>query len=149
MRVRVFVCVCVQEPTLHFSVSASCCGVGVEDSNVPEAGGPAGAGGTAGGVAVIPDRPPLELDKLPPYHDVAPSPGECYYEMPAVRNSSYIYAYAPSSEIVEKWPLVTRMFPSRYVHCDREHGSTVSHLYVSFRSPKKVELLEPDLAACS
>lgn len=25
---------------------------------------------------MIPDRPPLELDKLPPYHDVAPSPGE-------------------------------------------------------------------------
>ncbi|XP_036139378.1 TSC22 domain family protein 1 isoform X2 [Monomorium pharaonis] len=54
---------------------ASCCGVGVEDPNVPDAGGPAGAGGTGGGVAVIPDRPPLELDKLPPYHDVAPSPG--------------------------------------------------------------------------
>ncbi|KAL6261638.1 hypothetical protein P5V15_006726 [Pogonomyrmex californicus] len=54
---------------------ASCCGVGVEDSSVPDAGGPAGAGGTGGGVAVIPDRPPLELDKLPPYHDVAPSPG--------------------------------------------------------------------------
>ncbi|XP_011697923.1 PREDICTED: TSC22 domain family protein 1 [Wasmannia auropunctata] len=54
---------------------ASCCGVGVEDSSVPDTGGPAGAGGTGGGVAVIPDRPPLELDKLPPYHDVAPSPG--------------------------------------------------------------------------
>ncbi|KAL6442806.1 hypothetical protein ACFW04_002698 [Cataglyphis niger] len=54
---------------------ASCCGVGVEDSNVPDVGGPAGSGGTGGGVAVIPDRPPLELDKLPPYHDVAPSPG--------------------------------------------------------------------------
>ncbi|EGI58435.1 hypothetical protein G5I_13473 [Acromyrmex echinatior] len=54
---------------------ASCCGVGVEDSSVPDAGGPTGAGGTGGGVAVIPDRPPLELDKLPPYHDVAPSPG--------------------------------------------------------------------------
>ncbi|XP_024888853.1 TSC22 domain family protein 1-like [Temnothorax curvispinosus] len=54
---------------------ASCCGVGVEDSSVPDASGPAGAAGTGGGVAVIPDRPPLELDKLPPYHDVAPSPG--------------------------------------------------------------------------
>ncbi|XP_067203527.1 uncharacterized protein [Linepithema humile] len=54
---------------------ASCCGVGVEDSSVPDAGGSAGTGGTGGGVAVIPDRPPLELDKLPPYHDVAPSPG--------------------------------------------------------------------------
>ncbi|XP_072767182.1 uncharacterized protein [Anoplolepis gracilipes] len=54
---------------------ASCCGVGVEDSSVPDVGGPAGSGGTGGGVAVIPDRPPLELDKLPPYHDVAPSPG--------------------------------------------------------------------------
>lgn len=61
-------------------VPASCCGVGVEDSNVPDASGPTGAGGTGGGVAVIPDRPPLELDKLPPYHDVAPSPGECYYD---------------------------------------------------------------------
>ncbi|KAL0124189.1 hypothetical protein PUN28_006194 [Cardiocondyla obscurior] len=54
---------------------ASCCGVSVEDSSVPDTGGPAGAGGAGGGVAVIPDRPPLELDKLPPYHDVAPSPG--------------------------------------------------------------------------
>lgn len=68
-----------------FFVPASCCGVGVEDSSVPEAVGPAGAGGTGSGVAVIPDRPPLELDKLPPYHDVAPSPGECYYEPLAVR----------------------------------------------------------------
>lgn len=76
--------------SLRFSVPASCCGVGVEESSVPDAGGPAGAGGTGGGVAVIPDRPPLELDKLPPYHDVAPSPGECYYETPAVRRISYI-----------------------------------------------------------
>ncbi|XP_029171060.1 TSC22 domain family protein 1 [Nylanderia fulva] len=53
---------------------ANCCGVGVEDASVPDVG-PAGSGGTGGGVAVIPDRPPLELDKLPPYHDVAPSPG--------------------------------------------------------------------------
>ncbi|KOC64081.1 hypothetical protein WH47_02244 [Habropoda laboriosa] len=53
---------------------ASCCSVGVEDSNAQEAGGPGGGGGAGGGVAVIPDRPPLELDKLPPYHDVAPSP---------------------------------------------------------------------------
>jgi len=82
-------------------VSASCCGVGVEDSNVPDASGPTGASGTGGGVAVIPDRPPLELDKLPPYHDVAPSPGECYYETPAVRRS-HTYAYAPSREIAEK-----------------------------------------------
>jgi hypothetical protein len=35
--------------------------------------------GTASvGLAVIPDRPPLELDKLPPYHDVAPNPGAYY-----------------------------------------------------------------------
>ncbi|KAF3424088.1 hypothetical protein E2986_12342 [Frieseomelitta varia] len=54
---------------------ASCCSVGVEDSNVQETGGPGSGGGAGSGVAVIPDRPPLELDKLPPYHDVAPSPG--------------------------------------------------------------------------
>lgn len=47
----------------------------MEDSNGQEAGGPGAGGGPGGGVAVIPDRPPLELDKLPPYHDVAPSPG--------------------------------------------------------------------------
>ena len=57
------------------SIPASCCSVGVEDSNVQETGGPGSGGGAGGGVAVIPDRPPLELDKLPPYHDVAPSPG--------------------------------------------------------------------------
>ncbi|XP_043488921.1 uncharacterized protein LOC122515586 [Polistes fuscatus] len=54
---------------------ASCCGVGVEDPNTQEAGSNGGGGGNGGGVAVIPDRAPLELDKLPPYHDVAPSPG--------------------------------------------------------------------------
>ncbi|XP_078043393.1 uncharacterized protein LOC144473417 [Augochlora pura] len=52
-----------------------CCGVGVEDTNGQDAGGAGGGAGAGGGVAVIPDRPPLELDKLPPYHDVAPSPG--------------------------------------------------------------------------
>lgn len=54
---------------------ANCCNVGVDDTNAQEAGGPGSGGGAGGGVAVIPDRPPLELDKLPPYHDVAPSPG--------------------------------------------------------------------------
>ncbi|KAI4499115.1 hypothetical protein M0802_005698 [Mischocyttarus mexicanus] len=54
---------------------ASCCGVGIEDPNPQEAGSNGGGGGNGGGVAVIPDRAPLELDKLPPYHDVAPSPG--------------------------------------------------------------------------
>ncbi|XP_076386230.1 uncharacterized protein LOC100877367 isoform X3 [Megachile rotundata] len=58
---------------------ASCCSVGVEDSNAQEAGATAGGGGSGGGVAVIPDRPPLELDKLPPYHDVAPTPVENHY----------------------------------------------------------------------
>ncbi|KAK0085215.1 hypothetical protein PV325_005590 [Microctonus aethiopoides] len=51
-----------------------CCGVGVEDANVQEPQN-SGAVGVAGGVSVIPDRPPLELDKLPPYHDVTPTPG--------------------------------------------------------------------------
>ncbi|XP_034952536.1 uncharacterized protein [Chelonus insularis] len=53
---------------------ASCCGVGVEDPNPQE---PVGSGvvGVAGGVSVIPERPPLELDKLPPYHDCTPAPG--------------------------------------------------------------------------
>lgn len=41
-----------------------------------ESGNLSGGGVGGGGVSVIPDRPPLELDKLPPYHDVAPSPGE-------------------------------------------------------------------------
>lgn len=54
---------------------ANCCNVGVDDTNAQEASGPGSGGGAGGGVAVIPDRPPLELDKLPPYHDVAPSPG--------------------------------------------------------------------------
>lgn len=80
----------VRESVSSLFVPASCCGVGVEDSSVPDAGGSAGTGGTGGGVAVIPDRPPLELDKLPPYHDVAPSPGECYYETLAVRRFSCI-----------------------------------------------------------
>ncbi|XP_057333482.1 TSC22 domain family protein 1 isoform X2 [Microplitis mediator] len=53
---------------------ASCCGVGVEDANPQEPVSP-GAVGVAGGVSVIPERPPLELDKLPPYHDVTPTPG--------------------------------------------------------------------------
>ncbi|XP_066600379.1 uncharacterized protein [Prorops nasuta] len=53
---------------------ANCCSVGVDDANVPEGGHGSGVG-PGGGVSVIPDRPPLELDKLPPYHDVAPSPG--------------------------------------------------------------------------
>lgn len=66
----------MRAPSLLF-VPASCCGVGVEESSVPDVGGAAGSGGAGGGVAVIPDRPPLELDKLPPYHDV-PSPGKCY-----------------------------------------------------------------------
>ncbi|XP_015598296.1 uncharacterized protein LOC107269212 isoform X2 [Cephus cinctus] len=52
----------------------TCCGVGVEDTSTQESASPAGGGG-GGGVSVIPDRPPLELDKLPPYHDVTPSPG--------------------------------------------------------------------------
>lgn len=54
---------------------ASCCGIGVEDATNQESGNPGGGGAGGGGVSVIPDRPPLELDKLPPYHDVAPSPG--------------------------------------------------------------------------
>ncbi|XP_043784027.1 TSC22 domain family protein 1 isoform X2 [Apis laboriosa] len=54
---------------------ANCCNVGVDDTNAQETSGPGSGGGAGGGVAVIPDRPPLELDKLPPYHDVAPSPG--------------------------------------------------------------------------
>lgn len=54
---------------------ANCCNVAVDDTNAQEASGPGSGGGAGGGVAVIPDRPPLELDKLPPYHDVAPSPG--------------------------------------------------------------------------
>ncbi|XP_046468984.1 uncharacterized protein [Neodiprion pinetum] len=61
----------------------SCCGTSVEDPSAQESGPPGGGGGIggagggpgSGGVAVIPDRPPLELDKLPPYHDVTPSPG--------------------------------------------------------------------------
>lgn len=53
---------------------ANCCGVD-DESNPQEALG-GGAGGVAGGVSVIPDRPPLELDKLPPYHDVTPTPGK-------------------------------------------------------------------------
>lgn len=61
---------------LKVLVSANCCGVGVEDPNSQEAGSNGGGGGNGGGVAVIPDRASLELDKLPPYHDVAPSPGE-------------------------------------------------------------------------
>lgn len=44
----------------------------MDDTNVQEASGPGSGGGAGSGVAVIPDRPPLELDKLPPYHDVAP-----------------------------------------------------------------------------
>lgn len=52
-----------------------CCGVGVENANVQEPQN-SGAVGVAGGVSVIPDRPPLELDKLPPYHDVTPTPGK-------------------------------------------------------------------------
>ncbi|XP_011315104.1 TSC22 domain family protein 1 [Fopius arisanus] len=53
-----------------------CCGVGVDEAN-PQEPVTSGAGGVAGGggVSVIPDRPPLELDKLPPYHDVTPTPG--------------------------------------------------------------------------
>lgn len=59
-------------------VSASCC---LERSANQEAGNPGPGGVVVGpgpgmGLAVIPDRPPLELDKLPPYHDVAPSAGE-------------------------------------------------------------------------
>lgn len=73
------------EPIFFFvCVLASCCTVGVEDSNAQEASGPGGGGGAGGGVAVIPDRPPLELDKLPPYHDVAPSPGT--YRSEPIRN---------------------------------------------------------------
>ncbi|XP_046828207.1 uncharacterized protein LOC124428318 isoform X2 [Vespa crabro] len=54
---------------------ANCCGVGVEDPNSQEAGSNGGGGGNGGGIAVIPDRASLELDKLPPYQDIAPSPG--------------------------------------------------------------------------
>ncbi|XP_044014449.1 probable serine/threonine-protein kinase DDB_G0272282 isoform X2 [Aphidius gifuensis] len=56
---------------------ANCCGVD-DESNPQEALG-GGAGGVAGGVSVIPDRPPLELDKLPPYHDVTPTPVLYFY----------------------------------------------------------------------
>ena len=59
-----------------FMFSASCCGIGVENATNQESGNPGGGGAGGGGISVIPDRPPLELDKLPPYHDVAPSPGE-------------------------------------------------------------------------
>ncbi|XP_023315587.1 uncharacterized protein LOC106658371 [Trichogramma pretiosum] len=78
--------------------SASCCGVALDeevgsssashrrhhhhhhrrqDSANPAGGGVILAGPGPGGVglAVIPDRPPLELDKLPPYHDVATPSG--------------------------------------------------------------------------
>ncbi|KAH0535264.1 hypothetical protein KQX54_015639 [Cotesia glomerata] len=58
----------------HPPYLTSCCGVGVEDANPQEPVSP-GAVGVAGGVSVIPERPPLELDKLPPYHDVTPTPG--------------------------------------------------------------------------
>lgn len=60
---------------IFFFFPANCCNVGVDDTNAQETSGPGSGGGAGGGVAVIPDRPPLELDKLPPYHDVAPSPG--------------------------------------------------------------------------
>ncbi|XP_031783680.1 uncharacterized protein LOC100679830 isoform X2 [Nasonia vitripennis] len=70
---------------------ANCCGVALERAtgerhrhhrhhhhhHHQDVGGNPG-GGSVGpnvGLAVIPDRPPLELDKLPPYHDVAPNTG--------------------------------------------------------------------------
>ncbi|XP_014209646.1 uncharacterized protein LOC106640205 [Copidosoma floridanum] len=57
---------------------ASCCGVALERAGNQDGGNPGGSvvvGAASVGLAVIPDRPPLELDKLPPYHDVAPNPG--------------------------------------------------------------------------
>ncbi|XP_048515532.1 uncharacterized protein LOC105691043 isoform X2 [Athalia rosae] len=65
------------------SGGGSCCGTNVEDPSVQDSGPTGVTGGVGGGergsggsgVAVIPERPPLELDKLPPYHDVTPSPG--------------------------------------------------------------------------
>lgn len=58
-------------------LTGGCCGVGVDEAN-PQEPVSSGTGGVAGGggVSVIPDRPPLELDKLPPYHDVTPTPGK-------------------------------------------------------------------------
>lgn len=67
----------------------------MDDTNAQEASGPGSGGGAGGGVAVIPDRPPLELDKLPPYHDVAPSPGTYPLKYPLhplqgkIENDSY------------------------------------------------------------
>ena len=72
---------------VFFFCLASCCGVGVEESSTQEPVG-SGAGGVAGGggVSVIPDRPPLELDKLPPYHDVTPSPGNFPFLLSEIKN---------------------------------------------------------------
>ncbi|XP_023289664.1 E3 SUMO-protein ligase CBX4 isoform X2 [Orussus abietinus] len=53
---------------------AGCCGVSMDESG-QESAPPGSGAGTGGGVSVVPERSSLELDKLPPYHDVAPSPG--------------------------------------------------------------------------
>lgn len=141
---------CDWERPSSLFVSASCCGVGMENPNIPETGGPAGAGGAGSGVAVIPDRPPLELDKLPPYHDVAPSPGECYYVIRLPSETLLMHMRTRRPEITEKWPLVTRVFSTRYVVCcDRGSAASLAPgWYVSFRSAQKIELAKPDLTTC-